>query len=151
MDFKTIISSDRRFKLIIPANWDEYDDGDDGNYAFFNSTSPVWTGNLRITHFIWKLPEASQADKGAEFVDSELKENPGAEKVQIGNFEAARYCKNTIGSDNDPLIIWYWAFGARKDLFLCTFTAPDIENPAKLRPAEFETVEQILISLELIN
>jgi hypothetical protein len=148
MNFKKFVSENDRLRFLLASDWDEYDDESD-DYAFFNAASKEWTGNLRITQFTWNVSELSKIEKGVEYVESELKNNPEAVKLKIGDFETARYFKRTTDEENNPLVIWYWILGCANQIFICSFTAPDIENSAIPYPKEFKTVEAMLSSIEV--
>lgn len=149
MKYKRFISDNGRFWFHLHEHWEEYNDTDDETYAFFNPTTAVWSGNLRITHITWKLPASSEVDKGSEMVAYELQQNQGAEKIKLGRFIAARYYKKSLNDKIGPLIIWYWVLGSARDLFICTFTAPDSQNAEPFNPAQFEVVESMLNTIQI--
>src|SRR5688572_20031613 len=117
MNSKTFTSQNGWFSLTLPADWDEYDDGEEDTYAFFNSKS--WTGNFRITPFRWTHVVDPNEDKAAEFIADELSENTGATKIRFGDFDCAHY-KKDVKQDDDSLIVYYWATGKKNNLFICS-------------------------------
>lgn len=75
MKSKTFTSQKGCFRLTLPVEWDESNDGEENTYSFFNSK--YWTGNLRITPFRWTQLADQNEDKAAEFISDELSENIG--------------------------------------------------------------------------
>jgi hypothetical protein len=119
MNSKTFTSPSGWFTLKLSENWDEYDDGEEGTYAFFNTIK--WTGNLRITPLKWSGAADSSKRIAAKFVADELMANPDARKTAIGDFECAFYSKPTK-QDGEDLLIYYWITGKEDIQFTCSFT-----------------------------
>ena len=78
MRSKVFLSSNGWFSMKLPDEWEEYEDDNEGTYAFFNTKS--WSGNLRITPL-----RISNADNNmvVEFLKSELEKNEGALQINI--------------------------------------------------------------------
>jgi hypothetical protein len=146
MNSKTFTSQNGWFTLTLPANWDEYDDGEDDTYAFFNSKS--WTGNFRITPFRWTQVKDSKDDKAAKFIAEELAENDGAVKKRLGDFECAYY-KKELKQDGDSLVVYHWAVGKKDNLFICSFTINKDQEFTKQNKTEFQRVEDIIKSIKI--
>ena len=77
---KRYISPGGWFSLSYPAAWSEFEDGED---SFLFYTPDVWTGNFRISAY---RGEGAYAD---DCLFRELKENPQAQKVQVGTLPCA--------------------------------------------------------------
>jgi len=146
MDFKTFTSQNGWFSLTLPADWEEYEDGEEDTYAFFNSKS--WTGNFRVTPFRWTNIVDPEEDKAAKFIEEEVIENKGATKIKLGDFECAYY-KKDIEQDGDKLIVYYWATGEKSNLFICSFTIDKKKELSKQNKNELETVQNIIKSIKL--
>ncbi len=126
MNSKTFVSPDRRFSLRLPPGWEEYDDGEENTFAFYNTKS--WTGNFRITPFYWTKPNIEGENKAAEFIQDELVENEGAIKFKLGKFDCTHY-KRDAEEDNKMFVMYYWAVGKNENLFMCSLTIDkDQEN-----------------------
>lgn len=115
MSFKNFTSDDKKFSIELPNDWEEYDDGDEKTYAFFNAST--WSGNLRITAFRWPNSTDNSRDKAAEFIEEDLAENDGAIKVKLGEWVCTYYKKDLV-QDGENLLIYYWSTGKLYDLFI---------------------------------
>lgn len=146
MDFKTFTSQNGWFSLTLPADWEEYDDGEEDTYTFFNSKS--WTGNFRVTPFRWTNVVEPNEDKAAKFIAEEVTENKGATKIKIGDFECAHY-KRDIQQDGDKLVIYYWATGKKNNLFMCSFAIDKKKEQSKQSKSELLIVQNIIKSIKL--
>ncbi len=141
MKTKTFTSKDRWYSLTLPANWDEYDDGDEGTHAFFNSKS--WTGNLRITTLHWE--NRANEDKAGELIKEEIQENEGATLIKVGEFDCAHY-KTKAEDNGEVTTIYYWTFGKNNNLLICSFTTDDQHERDK---KAIEEVENIIKSIKI--
>jgi hypothetical protein len=119
MTWKQFVSPDERLLLMLPELWEQYDDGDENTYAFFDTQQ--WSGNLRITPFYWPETGDDGRDRAQEFVDDEFNDNENAIRLKIGGFDGAHY-KKGIQQDGDDLVVYYWTFGHKDNLFICSFT-----------------------------
>jgi hypothetical protein len=146
MSFKTFTSPNGDFSLSLPTDWDEYDDGDNETYAFFNAKA--WTGNLRITPFYWANLVNPNEDKAADLISEELAENKDARKIKLGNFDCAYYKKHIV-QDGDELVIYYWIAGKNSDLFTCSFTINKEQESTKENEIELKKVEDIIKSIKV--
>ena len=146
MPSKNFTSDDKRFTLQLPPNWDEYDDGEENTYAFFNNVK--WTGNLRITHFNWPGSNGNSEGKAEKFIEEDLAENAGSSKIILGNWICAHYTKN-LTQQNDDLIIYYWSTGILNDLFICSFTIDKAQENTDENTLELKKVQEIISSLKL--
>ncbi len=88
-DLTSFTTEDNKYSWKIPTYWAEYDDDDEGTYAFFNTE--IWTGNLRITPAILGHDTEAPNDKFKNLIEGEIKDNEGAIKTYIGNYECAHY------------------------------------------------------------
>jgi hypothetical protein len=135
-------SENINFSLELPENWTEYED-DDNTAAFFNTGE--WSGNLRITTFY--LPGKDiNIDKVSEYIKSELSDNPNAQLIKLGKWDAAFYSDDL----EDGNIIYYWITGTNPDLFLCSFTFDKSFLDAENHNKEIILVTDILRSITLI-
>lgn len=133
------------FSLKLPLDWEEYDDGEENTFAFFNTK--YWTGNLRITPFVWPTADDGEPEKAAAFIQDELMENEGAVRLKIGDFDCAHY-KKDIEQDGDKLIIYYWAAGKGNDLFMCSLTINKEQEQDHQHRDTLQLVQDIIASIK---
>jgi hypothetical protein len=139
---KTFIAPNESFSLILPQDWDEYDDGEDYTFAFFNAKS--WTGNLRITPFYW-----TKADKTSqEFIQDELAVNIDAVKITLGSFDCVHY-KKTVEQNGENLVIYYWIAEKGDNIFICSFTIDKEQELQKKNSEALKTVQDIISSINM--
>lgn len=146
MDFKTFTSQNGWFSLTLPVEWQEYDDGEEDAYAFFNAKT--WTGNFRITPFRWTKVMDPHEDKASQFITEEMTENKGATQIKLGSLDCVHY-KKSIKQDGEDLLIYYWATGKKNDLFICTFTINKKQERTKMNQPELQTVQNIIKSIKI--
>ncbi|WP_342088974.1 DUF3805 domain-containing protein [Dyadobacter sp. OTU695] len=113
MDSTNFQSQNGRFSLTLPTGWFEYDDSEEDDdtmtYAFFNSSTEDWSGNLRITPCRWAISGDPTVDNAANHVQSVLRDTLDAVKIKLGQLELAFYTEedpdggrrmlSTIGSE----------------------------------------------------
>ena len=145
-DSKTFTSLNRHLSLTLPADWEEYNDGEESTSAFFNSKS--WTGNFRVTPFHWRKPAGETEDQAAEFVQDELNDNPGASRFKIGEYDCAHYKKDIV-QDGEQLVIYYWAFGWKNSLFICSFTIVKNQDNTTQNQTGLQTIQSIIASIKI--
>ena len=140
MSYWEFVSDGKLFSLQLPGNWSEYDDGDDGVFAFFNTEK--WSGNLRITH----LYVANTSDEGAflSTVDQKWMAEKDAVFVKLNNWQTAFY----INEAKNDLIVHNWVTGRENDLFICSFTFDKSFHNADWHNNELITVAEILGSIK---
>jgi hypothetical protein len=143
MDYKTFTSQNGWFTLTLPADWEEYGDEDD-NYVFCNAKTS--TGNFRITRFRWTELVDANEDKAAQYIVEELRENEGAIKLNLGDYECAFY-KQDLLQNADKLLIYYWATDQKNNLFVCSFTIKKTQENTKQNKIELDVVENIIKSI----
>ena len=146
MSLEKFISYDNWFSLILPENWSEYDDGDEGTYAFFDTQK--WTGNFRITPIRWQSASDITENKASKLIEGELVENEGAVRKLIGSFDCAYYKKNSIQGDNRS-VVYYWVAGIGSNLFICSFTIDAIQENTDQNRLELEKIEEIIQGIEI--
>lgn len=146
MDQKTFISQNGWFSLTLPTKWEEYDDGEEGTYAFFNTES--WTGNFRITPLQLTDASNSNADRVDKYISDELIENKGAVKIRLGNFLCTHY-KNELLQDRDSHVIYYWITGMENHIFICSFTIDKKQEETEQTLNEIKTVQNIIKTITL--
>jgi hypothetical protein len=136
----------RWFSLTLPANWEEYDDGEEGTYAFFNVN--IWTGNFRITPFRWTESVDPSEDKAGQFIEEELNSNEGATRFMLGDLNCTQYKKN-IFQDKDELLMYCWVTGKNEKIFICSFTINKKDEETDQNINELKIVEDIIKSIEV--
>ena len=146
MNIKNFTSQNGWFTLTIPEYWEEYDDGDEDTYSFFNTMK--WSGNFRITSFRWLDIEDPNEDKAAQYISDELTEYNQAIKLKIGNLECAYY-KKDFQQENKNLLIYYWTTGTKNDLFLCSFTIDKNQEQTEENKKELQIVLDIIKSIKI--
>lgn len=115
-------SQNGRFSLTLPTGWFEYDDSEEDDdsmtYAFFNSSTEDWSGNLRITPYRWSKSGDPTVDNAARHVQSVLKDTPDAVKIKLGQLVLAFYTEED--SDGEETKAFYYCVGGvLDDLFVC--------------------------------
>jgi hypothetical protein len=144
IQFKEFKSDRGWLSLCIPTEWERHMDEDEGTYAFYNPVE--WKGTFRITPMKWTRKD-STGNKSEEFISSELSENEGAKKIQIGDWVCAHYKKQTI-QEGEELTIYYWATGKQNDLFLCTFTIDRKDENSERSNTELSVVKEVIKSIK---
>ncbi|MDJ1492032.1 DUF3805 domain-containing protein [Cytophagaceae bacterium DM2B3-1] len=143
---KTYTSENGWFSMELPLSWEEYDCGEDGAYAFFDTNS--WTGNLRIIPFRLARRRNPSKDIASIFIQDEVLKNDGANRIQLGDFDCAHFRKNIQQNDGD-LFVYYWITGMGNNLFICTFTVDHKQEKSDQHPTDLETVQNILQSIRM--
>lgn len=117
---KKFISPGAWFSMIYPSRWNEYEDVE-GSFLFYNPNN--WTGNFRISAFKkdTSLPDAIHY--GKESVENELKNNPAASAIKIGNLDCA-YSKEMFEEKGNYFVSHIWITGIDNIAFECSFTVP---------------------------
>lgn len=128
---KKFISPGAWFSMIYPAEWNEFEDGE-GSFLFYNPSE--WTGNFRISAY------KGSATYGKEAVCQELKENPSATSVKIGNLECA-YSREMFEEDGAYYTSHLWIAGTGDIAFECSFTVN--------KGASITEAEAVIASLEV--
>ena len=128
---KKFISPGAWFSMIYPAEWNEFEDGE-GSFLFYNPTE--WTGNFRISAY------KGNATYGKDCVRQELKENPSAALVKVGQLECA-YSKEMFEEEGTYYTSHVWIAGVDEIAFECSFTVSKGESPAE--------AEKVIASLEV--
>lgn len=109
---KKFISPGAWFSMIYPADWNEFEDGE-GSFLFYNPNE--WTGNFRISAY------KGNATYGKDSIRQELKENPAATLVQVGQYDCA-YSKEMFEEDGTYYTSHLWVTGMNEVAFECSFT-----------------------------
>jgi len=147
MDSKNFTSQGGGFSFKLPIDWEEYDDGVDGTYAFFNSKS--WTGNLRITPIRWEnIPDPTE-EKTAKFIKTRLAGNKQAVKLKLGDWDCVHY-KKEIKDDDKSFVVYYWESGKIDSIIICSFTIYKTSEGTKANRAELILVQSMIRSI-IIN
>lgn len=141
-------STNGGFTMTLPEGWEQYDDGDDEGYAFFNASSSLWTGNFRITYFKWTDPGDSRVDNAAEYISGELSDNEGSQSIKMGNFDCAHYKENSV-QDGEELIHYYWITGKCNDLFICSFAIDKVQENTEINQIELTSVRKMISSIQI--
>ena len=111
---KKFISPGAWFSMMYPVDWNEFEDGE-GSFLFYNPNE--WTGNFRISAY------KGSATYAREVIRQELKDNPSAVSVRIGNMECA-YSKEMFEEDGAYYTSHLWITGMDDVAFECSFTVP---------------------------
>ncbi|WP_370459970.1 DUF3805 domain-containing protein [Bacteroides sp. 519] len=120
MSGKKFISPGAWFSLVYPLDWGEFEDTE-SSFLFYNPN--VWSGNFRISAFKKDAGLRDAAFFGKESINAELKGNPSASLVRIGNLECA-YSKEMFQEDNVFYVNHLWITGIDNVAFECSFTVP---------------------------
>lgn len=149
MSNNNFISSSGWFSFTLTDGWVEYDDGDDSTYAFWNGSETSWTGNFRITPFRWLDITDPNEDKAGEYIDSEIAENAGAQRIRLGEWDCVHYKKESQ-QDGAEQVVYYWATGACNDLFLCSFTIDKEQEIAPVNVRELTSIQNMISSIKIL-
>lgn len=115
---KKFISPFGWFSLEYPAAWHEFEDME-GSFLFYDPEK--WTGNFRISSF-QANPKKPGANRYAEeTLREELKENPSAQRVQVGSWDCA-YSSETFQEEGAYYTTHLWITGTGNIVFECSFT-----------------------------
>ena len=117
--------------MMYPADWNEFEDGE-GSFLFYNPNE--WTGNFRISAY------KGNATYAREVIRQELKDNPSAVSVRIGNMECA-YSKEMFEEDGAYYTSHLWITGMGDVAFECSFTVSKGSSAAE--------AEAVVASLEI--
>jgi hypothetical protein len=148
MAYTKFISQLGWFSLDIPTDWAEYDDGEEGTYAFFNTKSKSWTGNFRITNLKCSPTQSSEKDFASHYIEGHQKSNPGPVKIKLGKFDCVHYKKDVVG-DKEKFVMYYWTTAKENKLFICSFTIDKTQENTPINKRELKTVQKIIASLEV--
>ena len=144
MNYWDFISDHNLFSLKLPENWSEYKD-EDNVFAFFNTEK--WSGNLRITHFLWENANP-KTDKASQYTKALLKNEPGAINVRLGKWNAVFYSEE--GSEGNTLI-YFWIMGSKNDVFICSLTFDKSFLNTRWHNSELAVVGEMLGSIKLLD
>lgn len=128
---KKFIAPGAWFSMYYPATWSEFEDGE-GSFLFYNPEK--WSGNFRISAF------RGEASYAKESIREELKENPSASRVKIGEWECV-YGKELFEEDGNFYTNHYWLTGENDLLFECSMTVAKGEPVAE--------AEAVIASIEV--
>ncbi|MDL2212836.1 DUF3805 domain-containing protein [Bacteroides sp. OttesenSCG-928-D19] len=123
---KKFISPSAWFSLIYPAAWGEFEDTED-SFLFYNPNA--WTGNFRISAFKKDAKFSDAARYGQDSVRAELKSNPLATMVRVGDLDCA-YSKEVFEEAGVVYVSHLWITGIKNVAFECTFTVLQEGNVA---------------------
>lgn len=120
MQGKKFISPGAWFSMVYASDWNEFEDGE-GSFLFYNPD--VWTGNFRISAYKEGPTRAGGANYGKEAIRYELKNNPAASLVKVGELECA-YSIEMFEEDGAYYTHHIWVTGIGSVAFECSFTLP---------------------------
>lgn len=150
MDNSNFRSQNGWFSLTLPTNWFEYDDSEDTDdattYAFFNSSTEDWSGNLRITPYRMSKSEDPKIDYAARHVQGVLKDTPEAIKIKLGQLELAFFTEEDPDGE-EARAFYFWIGGSRDNLFVCSFVIDKKQKGTLLNSEQLDSVQSILRSL----
>ena len=101
------------FSLEYPAAWSEFEDTEE-SFLFYNPNK--WNGNFRISAF-----KSDAKDYGKQCIAFELKENPTASAVKVGEWDCA-YSAETFQEEGAWYTTHLWVTGKGDICFECSFT-----------------------------
>lgn len=110
---KKYIAPGAWFTMSYPVTWNEFEDGE-GSFLFYNPDE--WTGNFRISAY-----RGDSDSFGADSVSQELKENPSARRVQVGDLTCA-YSAEDFEEQGVSYTTHFWITGLENTAFECSFT-----------------------------
>lgn len=142
---KEFRSPDGKVKLVLPSDWVEYDDEEPGVYAFFNEKT--WTGNLRITPIFIKTVADQAKNKLNKFIETELSENKGAIRFQLGKFDCVHYRKEII-QEGEALTMFFWSLMQGNRIYVCSLTVDKARSEQPSYKKVIEEVQRIIESIE---
>lgn len=128
---KKFISPGAWFSMNYPAVWNEFEDTEE-SFLFYNPDE--WTGNFRISAY------KGLAGFGQETVKDELRENPSAKPVKVGNLSCA-YSKEMFEEEGAYYVTHLWITGIDNVAFECSFTVA--------RGGAVSEAEAVIASLEI--
>lgn len=134
---KKFISPGAWFSMVYPSGWNEFEDGE-GSFLFYNPDT--WTGNFRVSAYKEDAATRGGMNYGKEAVQLELKENPSASLVKVGNLECA-YSKEMFQEEGAYYTTHLWITGIDNVAFECSFTVP--------KGGKMEEAEKVIASLEI--
>lgn len=117
---KKFISPGAWFSMMYPSGWNEFEDGE-GSFLFYNPD--VWTGNFRISAYKEEATRPGGMNYGKEAIRHELKENPAASLLKVGELECA-YSIEMFEEDGTYYTHHIWITGIDNVAFECSFTLP---------------------------
>ena len=146
MNSRNFTSPGNWFSFTLPVDWEEYDDGEEGTYAFFNSKS--WTGNLRITPIRWEnIPDSSE-DKAAIFIKERLASNKQAVKIKLGEWDCVHY-KQEVNENDQSFVVYYWETGKVDSILICSFAINKKSEGSRANRAELILVQKMIRSITI--
>lgn len=129
---KKYIAPGAWFTMLYPATWSEFEDGE-GSFLFYNPDE--WTGNFRISAY-----RGDNLSYGDDCVKQELKENPSARQVHVGNLVCA-YSTEEFEEQGVSYTSHFWITGLGNTTFECSFTVRKGDSVAE--------AEQVIRSLQI--
>ena len=127
-----------RFEMMIPSEWEEYDD-EEGTYAFFDPNE--WKGNFRITPF--------QFERNVDETTIENLLNKPFSKIIAGD-KICLYYIEEIKSEDEHSIMYNWYFYLFTYMFISTFTINYGDKNSDKTKAELSKIISMINSLKLI-
>lgn len=115
---KKFISPGAWFSMMYSADWSEFEDGE-GSFLFYNPD--VWTGNFRISAYKEEATRPGGMNYGKEAIRHELKENPAASLMRVGELECA-YSVEMFEEEGTYYTHHVWITGIDNVAFECSFT-----------------------------
>ena len=145
MNSKNFTSPGGWFSFTLAVDWKEYNDGEEGTYAFFNYKS--W-GNLRITPIRWEnIPDSSE-DKAAIFIKKRLASNKQAVKIKLGEWDCVHY-KQEVNENDQSFVVYYWETGKVDSILICSFAINKKSEGSRANRAELILVQKMIRSITI--
>ena len=135
---KKFISPGAWFSMIYPTDWNEFEDTEN-SFLFYNPTN--WNGNFRISAFKKDSKFPDSTHYGKDSVQEELKNNPSASLITVGQLPCA-YSKEMFEEEENYYVSHIWITGIENIAFECSFTV--LRGGGDNKPAE-----EIISTLEI--
>ena len=146
MNSKTFTSKGGWFNITLAVDWEEYDDGEKGTSAFYNSKS--WTGNLRITPIRLENIADPTEDKAAKVIKERLANNKQAVKIKLGEWDCVHY-KQEVREGDQFFVLYYWETGKIDSILICSFAINKKREGSRANRAELILVQKMIRSITI--
>ena len=146
MNSKNFTSPGGWFSFTLAVDWKEYNDGEEGTYAFFNYK--CWTDNLRITPIRWENITDPTEDKAEKFIKKRLATNKQAINIKLGDWDCVHYNKEVKEGD-ESFVVYYWETGKADSILICSFTIHKERKDSKVNRAELILVQKMIRSITI--
>lgn len=115
---KKFISPGSWFSMVYPIKWSEFEDSE-GTFLFYDPVN--WNGNFRISAYKKDAKLSGAQSYGKDSVQQELKNNPLATMVKVGQYDCA-YSKEMSVEQEQYYVSHSWTVDGGNIVFECSFT-----------------------------